>query len=495
MLLLLYFATRLFRLTLLPMFVDEAFHMGWALQMAQEGLLAESGDSGKFLVIWLMSLVLPFFGDHVLWLGRFISISFGLLGLVGCYVLGRRLFDRRVGLIGAGLYLVAPYTFFYPRMALVDGPMTTLVVYLVLVSLRFARRPSLKYSVGVGVLLMSVILTKLNGFVQGALPLLVLLFCLPRSKWGLAWKWLLPAYGLAALGFIPSLLNFSSHWGLTWEKFGVTEPGQPLGWNWLPNASNMLQFLVQNLSLPVFMLVCVGVVLALFQRQRYVWLMAACASITLVLFIFTPKPWSWSPRYLLLTTPFWFLMAGWVISQGLDRLKPYLNRRGWGWRYGVMMGLAAIITGPALWFNYWLVTDPTRTPFVRIDREQFIVGKYAGYGVAEAADYLRGQSLHAERIIVVYPQRPILWSLMFQVYLYDQRAHITHEVVDFAQENPDLLAQRLLAQSAPVFIVAPDPPEITGAKIDLDTWPYIQRVAHFDKPGGQMSVNIYTKRP
>jgi 4-amino-4-deoxy-L-arabinose transferase-like glycosyltransferase len=488
---LLYFASRLFRLTLLPMFVDEASHLSWALQMGQTGLLSEAGDSGKFLIIWLMGLVLPSFGDHVLWLGRFISVGFGLLGLVGGYSLGRRLFDHRVGLIGAGLYLVAPYTFFYTRMALVDGPLTTLVIYLVLVSLRFAQRPNLKYSLGVGVLLMLVILTKLNGFVQGVLPLLVMISCLPRLKWSVAWKWLLVAYSLAALGFIPSLMNFSSHWGLTWAKFGVTEPGQSLGWNWLPNASNMLQFLAQNLSLPVFTLVCVGVVLVFIRRQRQVWLMVGCAGVTLALFVFTPKPWTWFPRYLLPAVPFLLLIAGQFISLAINWFKPYLTRLTW--RYVVLTALVLGTTGPALWFDYWLLADPAQAPFVEIDQRQFISGTSAGYGLLEASRYLRSQLSSTKYIVVVYAQRPTALALVTQVYLHDQRERMAHLTIDFATADPDLLAQRLQTQSAPVFIIAPDPSDTTGARIDLDTWPYIQRVAHFDRPGGSTGVNIYQK--
>ena len=69
--------------------------------------------------------------------------------------------------------------------------------------------------------------------------------------------------------------------------------------------------------------------------------------------------------------------------------------------------------------------------------------------------------------------------------------------MDFATEDPDLLTQRLLAQSAPVFIVTPDdrpPEEPMVSKIDFDTSPYIQRVAHFNRPGGLTGVNIYKKR-
>ena len=82
---------------------------------------------------------------------------------------------------------------------------------------------------------------------------------------------------------------------------------------------------------------------------------------------------------------------------------------------------------------------------------------------------------------------------MVEAYLHDQREHILSQVVDFATADPTLLSQRLQAQTAPVFIIAADPPKIPGAMIDLDTSPFIQRVAHFDRPGKLTGISVYQK--
>lgn len=494
-LLLFCFITRLFRLTLLPMFVDEGTHFERAIKMMQEGPFFDSGGTGKFFVNWIIGLMVALTGNNLLWAGRFVSVGFGMLGLIGCYLLGQRLFNRRVGLVGAGLYLAVPYTFFYDRIALADGPMMILVIYLVLVSLEFARRPNVRFSLGMGVLLMFIIMTKLNGFVYGTLPLLVMAIYLPRSKWTQVWKELLLVYSIGALGFIPSLLHFSMHWDLIWRKVSVSQSGEnSLGWNWLPNANNMFDYLTTNLSWPVFIIVCLGVAWALIRRQRAGLLLIVCAGITLALFVFTPKPWAWFPRYLLPAVPPLFLLAGQVINLGLDWLRSVLTEARW--RNVVIPGLALIVVGPALWFDYWLLADPTQAPFCELDQSQFITGASAGYGLLEVSAYLRDQVSSAEHIVIVYARRPSALSLVVEAYLHDQREHILSQVVDFATADPALLSQRLQAQTVPVFIITSDPPPaLAESKINFDTWPYIQRVAHFERPGGSTGVNIYTKKP
>ena len=62
----------------------------------------------------------------------------------------------------------------------------------------------------------------------------------------------------------------------------------------------------------------------------------------------------------------------------------------------------------------------------------------------------------------------------------------------FWREEPDYLAQHLLMQSNPVFIVVSNIPE-PGSEFDFEGWPYVQRLAQFKKPDSLNSVLIYGK--
>jgi hypothetical protein len=148
---------------------------------------------------------------------------------------------------------------------------------------------------------------------------------------------------------------------------------------------------------------------------------------------------------------------------------------------------------PALLFDYKHLVDPAQTPFVEIDQWQYIEGAYAGYGLVEAAHFLQEQLPPSGQIIVVYDLHPGSIHDILQAYLYNQHDRIIHVVLDFSLEDPDQLAQSLSAQTKPVFLVTADPLAKEIA-IDLDTWPYLERVAHFDRPGNVTAINIYQRK-
>jgi hypothetical protein len=63
---------------------------------------------------------------------RFVAVLFGLGTIVVCYHVGSLLYDRRTGLVAAGLLALMPYHVIVSRQALLDGPevfFTTLALY------------------------------------------------------------------------------------------------------------------------------------------------------------------------------------------------------------------------------------------------------------------------------------------------------------------------------------------------------------------------------
>ena len=492
-LLIIYFATRLFHLNLLPMFVDEATHIRWAIEIVREGDFSSAIEASRLFPIWSISLVVPSAANDLLWASRLVSVGFGVWGLIGCYLLGKQLFNRQVGILASVLYLVVPYTFFYDRMALVDSLLAIWAIYVVLFSLLLGAKPSLKYGISLGVVLALASLTKLNGFTFGILPLVVLAARFTYLRRKFPWKPLLLAYGVGLLGFVPLALSSSTEW---WQIEHRTWLGQesdtPLWSTWLFNGSDTALYLAQNLSWLVFIVACLGIILTMVRRQRDELLLCGAVGIILAIFIFLSRSDKTYPRYLLPAVPFLLVIVAqtiiWAAHKFADQAKS---------QFGVISsGVTFIIILPALWFDYWFMTNPAQAPLLEIDRFQYIESNYAGYGLVETADYLRDQLSHVERIIVVCPERPSTLSAVLQVYLYDEQQRIIYLTMDFSKEDLDILAQRLQEQSVPVFIVIPDPPpDVTKSKVAFDAWPYIQRVAHFERPGGLTGVNIYKKIP
>ncbi len=497
-LLFLYFASRLVNLTLWPIFLDESTHISWAVEMANTGRLLGITDAGKFLPIWIMTLFVPLAGN-LLWVERMVSADLGIFGLLGCYLLGRRLFDRRTGLIAAGLYLVTPYIFFYNRAALADSLLTTLAIYTAFFSLGLVRYRRVREGVGLGVVLALAISTKLNGAMLGLIPLLVAAAYLFRRAKAPPWKLLLLAYAIAALGFMPLMIESSGdflnsiHWRKEARKNLMSEPGLVMWQAWLANSMLVLRAFASYLS-PILSIVAgLGAVLAVVRRRRDELVLLGMAGMIVVLFVCITQPGRFYPRYLLPATPFLLLLAARAMAAGANKLGEYRGRLGSGGLYAVSAGLFLAIILPGLWFNYWLVVDPARAPLLEIDQYQYINGKPSGYGLPGAADFFRGELSQPGKIIIAFDESSESWpgdGLL--VYLYDQRQRIAYLKADFSQQDPGNLVRQLSGvRDTPVFVVLRYPFEETESPIDFDTWPYARYAGRFDKPDGLHGVSIY----
>jgi len=494
-----YFASRLFHLTLLPIYVDESVHIAWALKMVKTGHLIGITDAGKFVPIWMMSLFVPLASD-LLWTERLVSVGIGVFGLVGCYLLGRRLFGRQVGLVAAGLYLITPFIFFYDRMAMVDGLLTVLAIYAAFFGFELVRSKRVGHGIGLGLVLALAVSTKLSGGMLWLLPLVLVVGGLRGKSGGLPpWKWLGLAYAIGLIGLAPLVADSlsspgfvsSPHWMEQLKKTMVGHPNIVLWQAWLANAGLALQYLTRYVTPVVLAAAGVGGVLAAVRRRRDELVLSGMAGVVVAVFVFTSDPEIWDPRYLLPAVPFVLLVAARVMTVAAGRLRGWMADRPTRlWAAALMAGLVLLVIVPALWFDYWLVVDPVRAPFVVADRRHYLSGEPSGYGLREAADFLRGELLRAHDIFLVAGKGSPYWNGL-DVYLYDVRDGIHHVPDGIQQASPEELVRQIAAlRNAPLFVLL-RPPFDKGLPIDLDAWPYSRRVAHFDKPDGEASIDIY----
>lgn len=277
-----------------------------------------------------------------------------MFGPLGCFWLGKQLFDNRLGFFGPLLHLVVPFTFFYDRMALVDGQLATSAVYVVLLSIGLGRNVDWKYSVGLGSVLALAYMTKFNGFVLGVLPLVVFVAYPDRPIRRLPWKLFQLAYGLSTVGLVPLIVNFSTHWSSIGRKLWLGSEGTVLWSTWLLNGRDTLLFLAHYLSWSVFLVICFGAGLAVVQRQRETLMLLVVVGVTITTFIFFPEAGRLYPRYLLLAVPFLLLIAARTIMVMAAKLTGYMQKRsGSGWTLLVAACLILVTSLPALWFDYW----------------------------------------------------------------------------------------------------------------------------------------------
>ena len=126
-----YLATRLYNLTSLPIFVDEAIYSRWsqiALHDASWRFISLT-DGKQPLWVWVSMAPLKLFSDP-LFATRLTSVLSGLIGMLGLVYTGFLLKNIRLGFIASSLYLLTPFLFFYDRFATMESMLTASGIWL-----------------------------------------------------------------------------------------------------------------------------------------------------------------------------------------------------------------------------------------------------------------------------------------------------------------------------------------------------------------------------
>ncbi|RME44085.1 MAG: phospholipid carrier-dependent glycosyltransferase [Caldilineae bacterium] len=469
--LMLAFALRLANLLQLPVFYDEAVYLNLARETYKSLDATTAFAAASTLQIWLVALVYGL-SPSALWVGRFVSAMFGALTAAACYRIAGELYrEPWAARLAALLYAVVPYAVFHDRLAQNDGILSfflALVVYFSLVVARPAgRRALIRNGMWLVLVYGLALLAKRSAVLfLVAPPLAVVLF--GEKK---AWLRVAAVVAGMALVTIPvALITVDTGDQLTahlasfdWPVWSaqlvenVTELGE---WFWryfLPPAVLLLGLALVNL--------------VLFRRRQemFLFLLAAVP----VLF-FTPVSETWYPRYLMPSVfPLVILLAGQVkVAARLWKQHSPL----------VAVLLVGVIALPMFWFDIALARDPLIAHLPQEDRWQYIEGMPAGYGLPEAADFLR-QLADRQGPINVWrnnrsvPPRYGLWHYL-----------PTHPNIDFDTFRTDRKSwaeiERQFDESArekPVYLVLNIPYE-KGVP-NLDELDRLMPVKLFPKPG------------
>ena len=155
---------RLTDLYVLPVFADEGLH----IQRAR--LFAADTPNYPFLMYgkYFLSVLLALFdvgGPHGLWLARAVVAVMSMLSCAACMRLGQQLISRQVGLLAGLLYAVLPQAVFFERQALADSLMAAFGSLALVLTLCLVKRSSVKVMIGLALVLVLAILSKLTGFI------------------------------------------------------------------------------------------------------------------------------------------------------------------------------------------------------------------------------------------------------------------------------------------------------------------------------------------
>jgi hypothetical protein len=378
-------ATRLFGLTVLPIFLDETTHIRAAVAISDGEHLFRQWNYGKGLSIFVNALLFPWAFDHYLWASRALVVAFGLVTLLATMALARRLFGETAAVVAGALYVLCPFTFLYDRLALTDPPMATFATLALLLAVRLADRPTVPVALLVALCLVLAVLTKATALLLLPLPLGVVLLLAPSSTraWAFA---VLSVLAAAAACFIPLWVFFHT---TSTVKLGLEYQESDLGSRLLANVPMAASWLGTYLTVPFVVLAGTGLVVGLRERARAAWLMGLV--VVLPILAFASVSTLWFPRYIVFVAPAALVLA----AHGFTRLTAAWPR----WAGLAFLAAAAL---PAAHLDYKIATDPPRAEIPTLDLVQYVYGWPSGYGTEETLAFVKRElDSHPEGLQVI----------------------------------------------------------------------------------------------
>lgn len=383
-----YFFSRLINLTSLPIFNDEAIYLHWALIMrdTSERFFSLAFDGKQPLGMWFFGFAMWLIKDPLI-AGRMVPICFGLMTLLGIYYLAKNLGNRQVAIIASFLYIVSPYTLFFDRMALMESMVSTISIWSLFFVFKITGAKDLRPAILLGVILGLGFWIKSNTVVFVFLAFIwgLITFLINRKPWFVS-AFLLSVFvacfvifPLAAQASFPLIFKKNQEFIFSLEE--LFKLPIPVWWSNLLKLIQVLTGYVSPLFVPILLL---AVVLLVKEKRKELNTLLFWSIGSIFLLIVSSK--SLDSRYSLFLAPVLFIILSLV-----------LVRHRW---LSVCVFLPTILLGvlllisPVKFFNFF----PSMGNFAA-DKNQYITGWPAGFGVKEASEFLNKES-GQEKILV-----------------------------------------------------------------------------------------------
>lgn len=371
----LYFFSRLFNVLILPFFTDESSYVYTAMLMKEN--LVKNWDLTLNLPVvkpplfFLITIIFTNFFSNPLLAGRFMSVFFGAVTLLGLYLLTKNLFDKKTAFFAAILYILSPFALTYDRLALMDSALGAFSVWILFMAMKFIEKKKLIYLFILILLSTLALLTKQSGkFFLIMLPFVPLILGGKKNI-----KIALVLVFVSVLSYLIYLFGLSrSQNFLFYNNFEKTyfNLSPEIATN---NFKAILSWIKSYFPL-IFIFIPFSVLYMFIKNKRLGLVLTFWAFVPIVISAGVGQ--YFFPRYLLpsivLFIPFLALL-----------FKKYL-----------ILFLSVV---PSLIFDYYILTDPPKAPYHYNERDQFISGWPAGYGVKEA--FLKLNSLEKDAKILV----------------------------------------------------------------------------------------------
>jgi 4-amino-4-deoxy-L-arabinose transferase-like glycosyltransferase len=471
-----YFFLHLINLTLLPIFNDESIYIdwGWSHTHMPGHLYDALLDAKQPLMIWLFGIFQNFFADP-LFAGRFVSVLFGLMTMLGIYTLAKKIANAHVAVISTVIFSIIPIFVFYNRQALFEAAVACVGIWSCVALINLVRTPSTKNSILLGIILGIGFFIKSSSllFIVSAIAILMLYIIVKKQVV------LLKSFFIALVAFfcVDFLLLINP---LFWETFSSNSRyaftlsellSFPIS-TWGTNLLGFFEIGFVFVTPFVFFASLAGIYLFRRKKLKNSMIFLLFFLIALVLEIISGK--TQSQRYIVSFLPFLIIPAAYVF---------YLLWKGAVWKKSIVVisCMVPFVVSLLLIFSpesYILQSEKVS----RYSDVAHVRGQTSGHGINEAMMYINEQS-KGQPTMVLFGFN--IGNPESAVNLYSQRTPNLASMHIDAQMFADIEKVECFTSQYPVFLVTRN-----DQRLGMDRYFTLEK--SFLNPDKTYSVSIYT---
>jgi len=371
---------RLYHLTILPVFADEAIYIRWSQIMNSEPTLRflPLSDGKQPLFMWILMFYVKRLSDP-LFAGRLLSAVSGIGSMIGLFLLTYYIFKSKLAaLFTSILWALSPLSLFFDRMALVDSMLTCFGIWTLYLSLLTADTLRLDMAMFSGFMLGLAGLTKSPAlFFAALIPVAVILLKKPKDL--LKYTGLLAVtyfiafamYNIQRLGPNFALLTSRTEDYVFPLSRILVYPTDPIRYN-LPTTFSWLSAMG---PFGLILLAGIGIIINFKKHTKYILILGAWFLAPLLFEAEFTK--SFTLRYILFLVPPLYVFAAGAFTSLVGK-----------WKYMTAIAFTVFIAQAGI-FDWFLLTNPEKANLPTRERSGYFQEWTSGIGIKEAANYIR----------------------------------------------------------------------------------------------------------
>lgn len=403
-----YFLSHLYRLTLLPIFADEAIYIRWAQLIIDDWkqyLFFPLNDGKTPLFIWLM-IPFQFLFANQLYAARFVAVlvGFGQM-LVNGSITHKLGGNKKTASVVMFLTAILPFWYFHHRMALIDGLLALTMSLTVLFTIESQQRLQVKKWLKDKTAFSFALLA---GFCFGLslwtkLPAILIITALPAYIFlGKKIEFKNSAIRLSMIsvsiifGFmIFGILKLNPAFGQLFNRgndflFPLSEV--LLHGKWMQTIQNIPTYITYfgtYLTWPLLLVVLIGLFAKNLQKQQHILFWSALSFAGPIALLGRVV----YPRYFFPAIIFLTIGAGLSLEDMVIRFNKMKSNFKKQMLFGFFLTLLfANIVAYSVNFIFLSLTNPDQLTLVSADKIQYLYEWSSGHGITQAVDFIREQA-------------------------------------------------------------------------------------------------------